>query len=138
MSAVPPVATPLSGLARIALSDSQFQRIGELVGTAEQSLVAPPAVRPFVAAALAEKTPVLVVTATGREADDLTAELAQMVGDSVAQFPSWETLPHERLSPRSDTVGRRLSVLRRLAHPEGHPISVIAAAKALFAIDEAE
>ncbi len=77
MSAVPPVATPLSGLARIALSDSQFQRIGELVGTAEQSLVAPPAVRPFVAAALAEKTPVLVVTATGREADDLTAELAR-------------------------------------------------------------
>ncbi|WP_298273876.1 hypothetical protein, partial [uncultured Bradyrhizobium sp.] len=38
--------------------------------------------------------------------------------------PSWETLPHERLSPRSDTVGRRLAVLRRLRHPdptgEGH------------------
>ena len=33
-------------------------------------------------------------------------------------FPSWETLPHERLSPRADTVGRRLAVLRRLAHPE--------------------
>ncbi|MFD3810983.1 transcription-repair coupling factor [Rhodococcus sp. NPDC058639] len=118
MSAVPPAATPLSGLARIALLDSQFQRIGELVGTAEQSLVAPSAVRPFVAAALAEKTPVLVVTATGREADDLTAELAQMVGDSVAQFPSWETLPHERLSPSADTVGRRLEVLRRLARPD--------------------
>ena len=36
----------------------------------------------------------------------------------MALFPSWETLPHERLSPRSDTVGQRLSVLRRLAHPE--------------------
>ncbi|HEX7744636.1 MAG TPA: transcription-repair coupling factor, partial [Micromonosporaceae bacterium] len=33
-------------------------------------------------------------------------------------YPAWETLPHERLSPRSDTVGRRLAVLRRLAHPE--------------------
>ena len=32
-------------------------------------------------------------------------------------YPSWETLPHERLSPRSDTVGRRLAVLRRLCHP---------------------
>jgi transcription-repair coupling factor (superfamily II helicase) len=32
----------------------------------------------------------------------------------VEEFPSWETLPHERLSPRSDTVGRRLHVLRRL------------------------
>ena len=37
--------------------------------------------------------------------------------DSVAFFPGWETLPHERLSPRSDTVGQRLAVLRRLAHP---------------------
>ena len=36
-------------------------------------------------------------------------------------FPSWETLPHERLSPRADTVGKRLATLRRLAHPEEHP-----------------
>ena len=35
-------------------------------------------------------------------------------------FPAWETLPHERLSPRSDTVGKRLAVLRRLVHP-GEP-----------------
>ncbi|MEO5779308.1 MAG: transcription-repair coupling factor [Arthrobacter oryzae] len=62
---------------------------------------------------------VLAVTATGREAEDLAAGLrAYLPADVVAEFPSWETLPHERLSPRSDTVGRRLSVLRRLAHPE--------------------
>ena len=62
---------------------------------------------------------VLAVTATGREAEDLAAALgAFLPADTVAEFPSWETLPHERLSPRSDTVGRRLSVLRRLAHPE--------------------
>jgi transcription-repair coupling factor (superfamily II helicase) len=29
-------------------------------------------------------------------------------------LPSWETLPHERLSPRPDTVGRRLDLFRRL------------------------
>ncbi|MDM7486864.1 transcription-repair coupling factor [Rhodococcus sp. CSLK01-03] len=110
--------TPLSGLARIALADAQLERVAALAGTAEQALVAPPAARPFVAAALAAKTPLLVVTATGREADDLTAELREMLGDVVAQFPSWETLPHERLSPSADTVGRRLQVLRRLAHPE--------------------
>ena len=64
---------------------------------------------------------VLAVTATGREAEDLTAALrAYLPADAVAEFPSWETLPHERLSPRSDTVGRRLSVLRRLAHPESY------------------
>ena len=74
---------------------------------------------------------VLAVTATGREAEDLTAALrAYLPADSVAEFPSWETLPHERLSPRSDTVGRRLSVLRRLAHPESstaEPLRVVVA-----------
>src|SRR5690606_29290863 len=47
--------------------------------------------------------------------------------DEIAVYPSWETLPHERLSPRSDTVGRRLAVLRRLAHPEGAPLRVVVA-----------
>ena len=59
------------------------------------------------------------MTATSREADDLAAALGSLLpAEQVAVFPSWETLPHERLSPRSDTVGRRLAVLRRLAHPD--------------------
>ncbi|UNX55599.1 transcription-repair coupling factor [Georgenia sp. TF02-10] len=63
--------------------------------------------------------PVLVVTATGREADEAAGALrAFLPDDDVAVFPAWETLPHERLSPRADTVGHRLAVLRRLAHPE--------------------
>ena len=74
---------------------------------------------------------VLAVTATGREAEDLAAALgAFLPAGSVAEFPSWETLPHERLSPRSDTVGRRLSVLRRLAHPKsagGEALRVVVA-----------
>ncbi len=81
-------------------------------------LVGPASARLFVAAALARTGPLLVVTATGREADDLTAELQAVFGDAVALFPSWETLPHERLSPGVDTVGARMMVLRRLAHPE--------------------
>ena len=63
----------------------------------------------------------LVVTAAGREAESVTAALGDLLGaEQVELFPSWETLPHERLSPRPDTVGQRLSVLRRLAHPEEH------------------
>ncbi|TGO04193.1 transcription-repair coupling factor [Serinibacter arcticus] len=63
--------------------------------------------------------PLVVVTATGRDADELAAALrAYVPADDVAVLPAWETLPHERLSPRSDTVARRLAVLRRLAHPE--------------------
>ncbi|MBV9206472.1 MAG: DEAD/DEAH box helicase, partial [Actinobacteria bacterium] len=70
--------------------------------------VAPPGEIPFV----------LAVTATAREAEDLAAELGSFLpAGRVAFFPGWETLPHERLSPRSDTVGQRLAVLRRLAHP---------------------
>src|SRR5262249_124688 len=80
--------------------------------------------RPFVVAAVASSTigadrPVLAVTATSREADDLAAALADLIpAEQIAVYPAWETLPHERLSPRSDTVGRRLGVLRRLAHPD--------------------
>ncbi|WP_109473326.1 transcription-repair coupling factor [Ornithinimicrobium cavernae] len=75
--------------------------------------------RPALVAALAQRSPVLAVTATGREADDLAAALREFLPErQVVTFPSWETLPHERLSPRTDTVGQRLAVLRRLAHPE--------------------
>jgi transcription-repair coupling factor (superfamily II helicase) len=81
--------------------------------------------RPCLIAALAGahdpgvRRPILAVTATGREAEDLVAALRCFLpADVVADFPSWETLPHERLSPRSDTVGRRLAVLRRLTHPD--------------------
>ncbi|MDY6054820.1 transcription-repair coupling factor [Micrococcus sp.] len=74
---------------------------------------------------------VLAVTATTREAEDLLGDLAAWLPeDTAALFPSWETLPHERLSPRSDTVGARLAVLRRLAHPEAdgrRPLRVVVA-----------
>ena len=50
----------------------------------------------------------LAVTATTRAAEDLVDALrCYLPAERVADFPSWETLPHERLSPRSDTVGRR-------------------------------
>ncbi|OEV11915.1 transcription-repair coupling factor, partial [Streptomyces nanshensis] len=99
-------------------------------------LVGPAAARPFAVAALARSSgrPVLAVTATGREAEDLTESLRSLLPpEGVVEYPSWETLPHERLSPRSDTVGRRLAVLRRLAHPEEDgdagtgPVSVVVA-----------
>ncbi|WP_326582268.1 transcription-repair coupling factor [Streptomyces sp. NBC_00481] len=98
-------------------------------------LVGPPAARPFAVAALARDAgrPVLAVTATGREAEDLAAALRSLLpSDGVVEYPAWETLPHERLSPRSDTVGRRLAVLRRLTHPrpddpETGPVSVVVA-----------
>lgn len=59
---------------------------------------------------------VLVITATDREAEDTVLALSSLIpAEEAVLFPAWETLPHERLSPRSDTVGQRLSVLRSLA-----------------------
>jgi transcription-repair coupling factor (superfamily II helicase) len=94
----------------------------------------PAAVRSAVAATLAAARPdgagrpVLAVTATDREAGDLVASLQSLLSpESVAEYPAWETLPHERLSPRSDTVGRRLAVRRRLRHPEEGRLDVVVA-----------
>ncbi|MEJ7633809.1 transcription-repair coupling factor [Aeromicrobium sp.] len=87
-------------------------------GVSALDLQAPGPMRPFLTHALAQQSTVLAVTATAREGEDLVAQLGELLGpEAVAFFPAWETLPHERLSPRSDTVGRRLAVLRRLVHP---------------------
>jgi transcription-repair coupling factor (superfamily II helicase) len=36
--------------------------------------------------------------------------------DPVALLPAWETLPFERVSPETETMGRRLAVLHAVAH----------------------
>ncbi|MEW2520290.1 transcription-repair coupling factor [Actinacidiphila alni] len=128
----------LNGLVDVVVEDAA---LAEAVAAATSGarpmvdLVGPPAARPLAIAALAARAhrTVLAVTATGREAEDLAAALRTLLPpDSVAEYPAWETLPHERLSPRSDTVGRRLAVLRRLAHPRADdaasgPVQVVVA-----------
>ena len=126
--------TPIAGLVELALTAPTFQQLIERASDRpeELPLVGPASARLFVASALAQHGALLVVTATGREADDLAAELRGVFGDAVAVFPSWETLPHERLSPGIDTVGTRMMVLRRLAHPDdsrlGPPLRVVVTA----------
>ncbi|MEY3407289.1 MAG: hypothetical protein RL038_350, partial [Actinomycetota bacterium] len=94
-------------------------------------VVAPIGLRPWIVAALAKSDLVLAITATGREAEDLVDQLHSFLpADAVAEFVSWETLPHERLSPSSDVIGRRLAVLRRLRHAAADsqpPIQVVVA-----------
>jgi transcription-repair coupling factor (superfamily II helicase) len=115
----------LSGLLGAVSDDPQLSQALEhaAVRAADGGdLIAPPSLRPLLVAALTGQAHgrfVLAVTATAREAEDLTAALSSLLPpDSVGYFPAWETLPHERLSPRSDTSGQRLAVLRRLAHPD--------------------
>jgi transcription-repair coupling factor (superfamily II helicase) len=124
------IAVHLAGLTDAVLTDptlSEALADAALVDTLD--LTGPPALRPFVIAGLARAgRTVLAVTATSREAEDLVGELGDLLDPAeVAYFPSWETLPHERLSPRSDTVGRRLAVLRRIVHPEEGRVRVVVA-----------
>ncbi|NYF10069.1 transcription-repair coupling factor (superfamily II helicase) [Leifsonia sp. AK011] len=58
----------------------------------------------------------LAITATGRESEALRRSLASYLPDAtIVEFPAWETLPHERLSPSAETVGKRIRALRELA-----------------------
>src|ERR1700710_1106431 len=114
------VQTPIAGLVELALTAPTFTELIDRAAErpADLAMVGPVGARVFVASALASTGALLVVTATGREADDLTGELRGVLGDAVAMFPSWETLPHERLSPGVETVGARMMLLRRLTHPQ--------------------
>jgi transcription-repair coupling factor len=105
----------LAGLLKVAATDPKLRGMVTHVGENQLHLTGIDQARPWTIGTLAQHAPVLVVAATGREAEDLTAELKAMIGDKVSLFPSWETLPHERLSPGVDIVGRRAQVLNGLA-----------------------
>ncbi len=84
-----------------------------------------PQMRSLVLAVLSEQSdsPWLALTATSRDAERLVAEL-RLWGAGAELFPAWETLPHERLSPRAETVARRLRTLYRLRSPDPPQIVV--------------
>ena len=128
------IGVSLSGLLPPAGADPALTAIAESVGTRTLTVSGPSGLQPFAIATTARPgRTVLAVTSTGREAEDLVAALRCLLPpDEVALYPGWETLPHERLSPRADTVGQRLAVLRRLAHPSpddpsAGPLSVVVA-----------
>jgi len=69
-----------------------------------------------------QRPPLVILTANNGE--DLYEELTSLLPDTkVNHFPSWETLPHERLSPQSDTVARRFATLQSIR--KGHSDVVV-------------
>jgi transcription-repair coupling factor (superfamily II helicase) len=86
-------------------------------------IIAPASSYPFLIALAAQEKPLLVITSSSRGSEDLS-EYLKSLHPTVYEFPAWETLPHERLSPRSDTVARRLSTLYSLTENPINPIVV--------------
>ncbi len=115
--------------------------VAELLAGEGAVVAVPDAGRAVVLAALADlgTAPVmLVVTPTSAEAERLVHDLAAFAGEErVALFPAWETLPFERVSPATETMGQRAAVLWRVrdAHATGGETTalvVVAPVKALL------
>jgi len=105
------------------LADSYpFAKVQANLKAKRQDLIAPQGAHSAIAATLAEMRTdsklarvMLIVVATGREGEDTAAALRALDPTAeILEFASWETLPHERLSPSPETVGKRLKVLHRL------------------------
>jgi len=128
----------LGAISRLLRSDPVLP---SLLGSADATLAVATPAQAVLLAALAnftERSPIVVVTATGvdadRVADDLTCLLGRTGTDDqrdaiavgamagpVAVLPAWETLPFERVSPEVETMGRRLALLWGLTHPGDDP-----------------
>ena len=96
-----------------------------------KKIIAPAATYPFLLAKIAETSSLLIVTSSSRSAEDLASELREL-HNKVLEFPAWETLPHERLSPRSDTVARRLATLADLETTNNENTIVVAPIRAVI------
>ena len=123
-----PTAGSLAGILDVLETDDDFRAL--IAGEIEEpesdidpsiTVGVPDGLRPALAAGAAGKQPVVLVVASSREAEETVESIRSWYdGDpnDVAQLEAWETLPHERLSPRADTVASRMAVFRRLKHPE--------------------
>jgi len=99
------MATRLRGL--VSLSETTREILER---SDSDSIITTDASIPFLITYLANQRPLLVVAHSSKRASELARELEEIV-DGVMEFPAWETLPHEKLSPNSDTVARRIQTL---------------------------
>ena len=97
----------------------------------KKRIVAPSSLHPFLAAIRAQDRPLLIVTGSSRTSEDLVNDLKEL-HECVYEFPAWETLPHERLSPRSDTVAQRISTLIELQKEHSHNPIVVTPVRGLI------
>ncbi|MFM6980906.1 MAG: transcription-repair coupling factor [Micrococcales bacterium] len=119
-----------------------FSKVQQNIKNSRLDLIAPAGAQVPIAAAVSQvrsaaklNTLNLIVVTTGREAEEAVEVLRYLDPTSeILEFASWETLPHERLSPSAETVGKRLKVLHRLHELQSqtveHNVYVLASIRA--------
>jgi transcription-repair coupling factor (superfamily II helicase) len=110
--------------------------VAAAVGGRARPVAIPEPARALFIATLARVTarkPVVLAVPTGVEAERITADLREYLGDDAVElFPAWETLPFERVSPAIETMGRRMRVMWRLRQgEEALPAVIVAPVRAL-------
>src|SRR5438132_2217651 len=110
--------------------------VAAATGGLARPVAVPEPARALFAATLARATarrPIVVAVPTGVEAERITADLREYLGDDAVElFPAWETLPFERVSPATETMGRRLRVIWRVRTGGEHmPRAIVAPVRAL-------
>ena len=95
-----------------------LQRSDEAL-TSGSVLTAPLAASSICLASIAREFKEFIMVITANSGEELFAELRELLPQKrVFHFPNWETLPHERLSPQSDTVVQRYLTLRAIRRAE--------------------
>ncbi len=112
------------------------ESLTSLIGRAASVAAVPEPARAFFIAGLMHLTsakPLLVAVATSAEAERLAHDLRIWLGDQqVEVFPAWETLPFERVSPATETMGRRQRAIWHLRSGAADaPQVIVAPVKAL-------
>jgi transcription-repair coupling factor (superfamily II helicase) len=127
------MSPPLAELTTLLADDPV---IAAATGGQARAIAVPEPARALFAATLARasaRRPVVLAVPTGVEAERIAADLREYLGgDAVELFPAWETLPFERVSPATETMGRRLRVMWRLrAGGDDLPLAIVAPVRAL-------
>ena len=135
MASEPDRAVSVADLRGLLAALAAEPALTSLLGRREAAVAVPEAARAPVIAGLSaasERRPILAVVPARTEAERLETDLAAILGpEEVELFPAWETLPLERVSPTTETMGRRLRVLHRLGRAGSAPAVVVAPARAL-------
>jgi transcription-repair coupling factor (superfamily II helicase) len=98
-----------------------------VLNSAAESIITNHAAVPFLVAQQSKTNQVLLVAHSSQRATELVGELNELV-EGVMEFPAWETLPHEKLSPNSDTVAKRINTLLQINNAK----VVVTSARALI------